>query len=221
MFHLLTSSPLPLFVSKSFSSAASVATTPSTVKSGELNICLIDGEITASVKGAIEYSFSFSSNEVTLSSKSGETSISTKDVEVSMLGVEVVMGKGEKVEKDHISEEGKGDDPVSSSGGGTDSSYGGKKGWNSTFGSYFRFYFPRLNVDHGSWWRSTPPPPASQEGNGKAIGGANRKAIEANGRVVNGKTNGANGGDNNGGGENGTNGGNRGNRTGYDIDVDF
>ena len=36
-----------------------------------------------------------------------------------MSGVEVVMGKGEKVEKDHISEEGKGDDPVSSSEGGT------------------------------------------------------------------------------------------------------
>ena len=128
MFRLLTSRPLPLFVSKSFSSTASAATTPTTVKSGELNICLIGGEITASVKGAVEYSFSFSSNELTLSSKSGENSISTKDVEVSMSGVEVVMGKGEKVEKDHISEEGKGDDPVSSSGGGTVSSSGGRKG---------------------------------------------------------------------------------------------
>ena len=177
----------------------------------ELNIRLIGGEITASVKGAVEYSFSFSSNEVTLSSKSGETSISTKDVEVSMSSVEVVMEKGEKVEKDHIFEEGKEDDPVSSSGGGTVSSSGGRKGWNSTFESYFRFYFPRLNVDHGSWWRPTPPPPTSQEGNEKAIGGENRKAIEANGRVVNGKTNGANGGDNNDGGENGTNDGNRGN----------
>ena len=151
---------------------------PATVKSGELNICLIGGEITASVKGAVEYSFSFLSNEVTLSSKSGEPSISTKDVEVSMSGVEVVMGKGEKVKKDHISEEGKGDDPISSYGGGTDSSFGGRKGWNSTFGSYFRFYFPRLNVDHGSWWRPTPPPPTSQEGNGKAIGGANCKNRE-------------------------------------------
>ena len=128
-----------------------------------------------------------------------------------MSSVEVVMEKGEKVEKDHIFEEGKEDDPVSSFGGGTVSSSGGRKGWNSTFESYFRFYFPRLNVDHGSWWRPTPPPPTSQEGNEKAIGGENRKAIEANGRVVNGKTNGANGGDNNDGGENGTNDGNRGN----------
>ena len=195
--------------------------TPTAVKSEELNICLIGGEITASVKGVVEYSFSFSSNEVTLSSKSGETSILAKDVEVSMSGVEVVMGKGEKVEKDHISEEGKGDDPVSSSGGGTVSSSDGRNGWNSTFGSYYRFYFLRLNVDHGSWLRPTPPPPTGQEGNGKAIGGVNRKAIEANERVVNGKTNGANGGDNNDGGENGTNGGNRGNGTGYDMDVDF
>ena len=98
------------------------------------------------------YSFSFSSNEVTLSSKSGETSILAKDVEVSMSGVEVVMGKGEKVEKDHIFEEGKGDDPISSSRGGIVSSFGGRKGWNLTFASYFRFYFPRLNVDHGNWW---------------------------------------------------------------------
>ena len=158
MFRLLTSRPLPLFVSKSFSSAASAAAIPAAVKSGELNICLIDGEIIASIKGAVEYSFSFTSNEVTLFSKSGETSISAKDVEVSMSGVEIVIGKGEKGEKDHISEEGKGDDPVSSSGGGIVSSSGGRKGWNVTFGSYF---FPRLNVDHESWWRPTPPPPTS------------------------------------------------------------
>ena len=107
MFRLLTSRPLPHFVSKLFSSAASAAATPVAVKSGELNIRLIGGEITASVKGVVEYSFSFSSNEVTLSYKSGETSISEKDVEVSMSSVEVVMGKGEKVEKDHVSEEGK------------------------------------------------------------------------------------------------------------------
>ena len=150
MFRLLRSRPLPIFVSKSFFSAASAAATPTAVKSEELNICLIGGEITASVKGVVEYSFSFSSNEVTLSSKSSKTSILAKDVEVSMSGVEVVMGKGEKLEKDHISEEGKGDDLVSSSGGGTVSSFGGRKGWNSTFGSYFRFYFPRLNVNHGS-----------------------------------------------------------------------
>ena len=148
MFRLLTSRLLPLFVSKSFSFAASAAAIPAAVKSGELNICLIDGEIIASVKGAVEYSFSFTSNEVTLSSKSGETSISAKDVEVSMSGVEIVIGKGEKGEKDHISKEGKGDDPVSSFGGGTVSSSGGRKGWNVTFGSYF---FPRLNVDHESW----------------------------------------------------------------------
>ena len=97
MFRLLTSRPLPLFVSKSFSSAASAAETPTAIKSGELNICLIGGEIIAPVKGVVEYSFSFSSNEVMLSSKSGETSILAKDVEVSMSGVEVVMGKGEKV----------------------------------------------------------------------------------------------------------------------------
>ena len=221
MFRLLTSRPLPLFVSKSFTSAASTTATPAVVKSGELNICLIGGEITAFVKGVVEYSVSFSTNEVTLSSKSVETSILAKDVAVSMSGVEVATGKGEKVEKDHIFEEGKGDDPVSSSGGGTVSSSGGRKGWNSTFGSYFRFYFARLTVDHGSWWRPTPPPPISQEGNRKAIGGANRNANEANERVVNGKTNGANGGDNNSSGEIGTNGGNRGNGTGYDIDVDF
>ena len=84
------------------------AATPVVVKCKEVNISLIGREITAFVKGAVEYSFSFSSNEVTLSSKSGETSISAKDVEVSMLGVEIVIGKGEKVENDHISEEGKG-----------------------------------------------------------------------------------------------------------------
>ena len=198
------------------------AATPVVVKCKELNIFLIGREITAFVKGAVEYSFSFSSNEVTLSSKSGETSISAKDVEVSMSGVEIVIGKGEKVENDHISEEGKGDDdPVSSSGGGTVSSSGGRKGWNSTFGSDFKFYVPRLNVDHWRCWRPTPPPPASQEGNEKVIGGANRKVIEANGRGVNGKTNEANDGDNNSGGENGTNDGNQGNGTAYDTDIDF
>ena len=129
------------------------------------------------------------------------------------------MGKGEKVQKDHVSSSRGG--TASSSRGGTVSSSGGRKGWNATFRSHFKFYVPRLNVDHWRWWRLTPPPPASQEGNGKAIGGANRKAIEANRRGVNGKTNGANDGDNNGDGENGTNGGNRGNGTGYDTDIDF
>ena len=87
MFRLFTSRPLPLFVSKSFTSAASTEATPAAIKSGELNICLIGGEITAFVKGVVEYSFSFSSNEVTLSPKSVETSILAKDVEVSMSGV--------------------------------------------------------------------------------------------------------------------------------------